>query len=92
MPNKSVFKREYRVFLKLLVGARRDPTRLPADQTVIQHSHTDRQSTILVQTSTPVLDPSWTVSDVSLEDLVLAYMATPRTSTPTAASTLRSVG
>jgi ABC-2 type transport system ATP-binding protein len=74
------------------MGARRDPDRLPADQTVIQQSHTDRQSTLLVHTTKPVLDPSWTVSDVGLEDLVLAYMATPSGGVAAAAPTLRSVG
>jgi ABC-2 type transport system ATP-binding protein len=29
----------------------------------------------VVRHDTPVLDPAWTVSDVSLEDLVLAYIA-----------------
>jgi ABC-2 type transport system ATP-binding protein len=57
-----------------LTGPRRDPTRLPADQHVIAASHTDRQSTLLVRTEAPIHDPAWTVSQVSLEDLVLAYM------------------
>ena len=77
---------------KVLTGARRDPDRLPADQTVIQQSHTDRQSTFLVHTTQPVLDLSWTVSDVGLEDLVLAYMAAPSAAAHPAAPTLRSVG
>ena len=58
----------------LLSGARRDPTTLPSGQEVISASHTDRQTTLLVRTSDPVLDPDWTVSGVGLEDLVLAYM------------------
>ena len=41
---------------------------------LISASHTDRQSTLLVRTSGPVLDPAWTVSEVGLEDLALAYM------------------
>ena len=41
---------------------------------VISASHTDVQSTLLVRTSGPILDPAWTVSEVGLEDLVLAYM------------------
>ncbi len=57
-----------------LIGARRDPTHLPADQEVIEASHTDRQSTLLVRSSGPILDPAWTVEQVGLEDLVLAYM------------------
>lgn len=59
----------------LLTGARRDPATLPAGQQVIQASHTDRQSTILVRTDSPVHDPAWTTSQVDLEDLVLAYMS-----------------
>ncbi|SDJ09806.1 ABC-2 type transport system ATP-binding protein [Frankineae bacterium MT45] len=59
----------------LLVGARRDSSSLPADQTVISASHTDRQSTLLVRSETPIHDPHWTVERVSMEDLVLAYMS-----------------
>ncbi len=58
-----------------LIGPRRDPASLPSDQEVIQASHTDRQSTLIVQTSHPVLDPTWTVEQLSMEDLVLAYMS-----------------
>ena len=59
---------------QLLTGARRDPATLPASQHVITASHTDRQSTILVRSDEPVLDPSWSVDQIDLEDLVLAYM------------------
>jgi ABC-2 type transport system ATP-binding protein len=58
-----------------LTGERRDPSSLPGGQQVIEASHTDRQSTFLVRTDGPVLDPSWTVEPVGLEDLVLAYMS-----------------
>ncbi|MDX6391250.1 MAG: type transport system ATP-binding protein [Streptosporangiaceae bacterium] len=58
----------------LLSGPRRDPATLPAGQQVISASHTDRQTTLLVRTSDPILDPAWTVSEVGLEDMVLAYM------------------
>ena len=57
-----------------LTGARRDPATLPADQHVISASHTDRQTTLLVRTDAPIHDPAWTVGELSLEDLVLAYM------------------
>lgn len=57
-----------------LSGARRDTSHLPSDQEVIEASHTDRQTTLLVRTSSPILDPAWTVEQVGLEDLVLAYM------------------
>ena len=57
-----------------LTGARRDPANLPADQHVIAASHTDRQTTLLVRTDAPIHDPAWTVGQLGLEDLVLAYM------------------
>ena len=61
-----------------LTGARRDPASLPANQHVIEASHTDRQSTLLIRTDQPIHDPSWTVEPVGMEDLVLAYMAQDR--------------
>jgi ABC-2 type transport system ATP-binding protein len=59
----------------LLSGPRRDPASLPDGLEVISASHTDVQTTLLVRTSGPVLDPAWTVSQVGLEDLALAYMS-----------------
>jgi len=58
----------------LLSGPRRDPASLPDGVEVISASHTDVQTTLLVRTGGPVFDPVWTVSEVGLEDLVLAYM------------------
>jgi ABC-2 type transport system ATP-binding protein len=60
-----------------LSGPRRDVRTLPAGWEVIEESHAGKQSTLLVRTSEPVLDPAWTVRPVSLEDLVLAYMSQP---------------
>ncbi|MFI7057606.1 ABC transporter ATP-binding protein [Streptosporangium canum] len=57
-----------------LTGPRRDPDRLPADQHVVCARHTDRQSTYVIRTDAPIHDPSWTVTQLGLEDLVLAYM------------------
>jgi len=61
-----------------LSGPRRDPGALPAGIEVIEESHTDKQSTLLVRTVQPVHDPSWTVTPVGLEDLVLGYMSGAR--------------
>jgi ABC-2 type transport system ATP-binding protein len=58
-----------------LSGPRRDPATLPAGQEVIEESHTDKQTVLLIRTGEPVRDPAWTVTPVSLEDLVLAYMS-----------------
>lgn len=60
-----------------LTGPRRDPDTLPAGQHVISASHTDRQSTLLIRTESAIHDPAWTVSQLTLEDLVLAYMSRP---------------
>jgi ABC-2 type transport system ATP-binding protein len=61
-----------------LSGPRRDPGTLPASQEVIEASHTDRQSTLLIRSDGPVLDPAWTVRPVTLDDLVLGYMSRAR--------------
>jgi ABC-2 type transport system ATP-binding protein len=65
-----------------LSGPRRDPGTLPAGQEVITESHTDKQSSLLVRTDGPVLDPAWAVKPVSMEDLVLAYMSRAGNETP----------
>jgi ABC-2 type transport system ATP-binding protein len=65
-----------------LTGPRRRSGTLPAGQEVITESHTDKQSSLLVRTDGPVLDPAWAVTPVSLEDLVLAYMSRARDETP----------
>jgi ABC-2 type transport system ATP-binding protein len=61
-----------------LSGPRRDSSTLPPDQEVINESHTDKQSMLLVRTTEPILDPAWTVKPVAMEDLVLAYMSQAR--------------
>ena len=57
-----------------LSGPRRDGLRLPPSQEVVEETHTDRQSTLLVRTEEPIIDPAWSVDEVGLEDIVLAYM------------------
>ena len=65
-----------------LSGPRRDVETLPADQHVVSAKHTDRQTTVLVRTEAPILDPVWTVARLSLEDLVLEYMSNPAPARP----------
>ena len=59
---------------KLLVGPRKDTTAIERDHHVVQVTRTPRQTTMLVRLNGPVHDPAFQVSDVSLEDIVLAYM------------------
>ena len=61
----------------ILVGPRRDDERVAGVDVVVRSSHTDRQTTMLVRSDSPVTDPSWTVHAVGLEELVLAYLAEP---------------
>lgn len=57
-----------------LIGPRRDPNTLPANQEVIDATHADRETTLIVRSDDPIHDPAWTVEQLSVEDLVLAYM------------------
>jgi ABC-2 type transport system ATP-binding protein len=72
-----------------LSGPRRDPDSLPASQQIIEESHTDRQSIMLVRTDEPILDPNWTVTPVTMEDLVLAYMSRARDGIPAGTAKVR---
>jgi ABC-2 type transport system ATP-binding protein len=57
-----------------LIGPRCGPGDYPANQEVIDASHTERQSSLIVRSDGPVLEEAWTIEPMSLEDLVLAYM------------------
>jgi ABC-2 type transport system ATP-binding protein len=59
---------------KVLIGPRRDVGAIPGVAAVVKESHAGKQTTLLVRTDGPVHDPTWTVEDASLEDLVLAYL------------------
>jgi ABC-2 type transport system ATP-binding protein len=61
---------------KLLIGPphRRRP-RIAGVDRIVSASRAERQIELLVRTNGDILDPAWDQSDVSLEDLVLAYLA-----------------
>ena len=60
---------------KRLIGPRQDEVAVASMHTVIEARHTDRQTTLLVRTNGPLFDPFWEAQDVSLEDIVLAYLS-----------------
>jgi ABC-2 type transport system ATP-binding protein len=60
-----------------LVGPRSETAGLAHSHDIIEERSTDRQTTVLVRGAQAVLDPRWEVSDVGLEDLVLAYLRRP---------------
>ena len=59
---------------QILVGPRKDITAIQKSHSVIQVTRTPRQVTLLVRGNSPVADPAFQASDVSLEELVLAYL------------------
>jgi len=59
---------------KLLVGPRCEPDAVAHIHTVVQATHTPRQTSLLVRLNGHVWDPSWEVHDVPLEEIVLAYL------------------
>jgi ABC-2 type transport system ATP-binding protein len=58
-----------------VTGPRCDPAKMPADWHIVSASHTDRQSTLLVRSETPIVEPGFTVDQIGLEDLVLSYLS-----------------
>ncbi len=60
---------------RMLVGPRRSTAELERLFTVVKATQTERQSRVLARLESPVLDPAWGMSEVGLEDIILAYMA-----------------
>lgn len=60
---------------KLVIAPRQDSDVIAGDATVIQATHTDDQSAMLVKVGSRAVRPEWEVHDVSLEEMVLAYLA-----------------
>jgi ABC-2 type transport system ATP-binding protein len=59
---------------RLLSGPRRDTSALRPKYEIVAEQHTERQTTVLLRSKGPVNEPWWDVSEVRLEELVLAYM------------------
>ncbi len=65
---------------RVLTGPRKDVGHVAGVASIVQESHAERQTTLFVRTDGPILDPAWEVHEVSLEDLVLAYLGQPAAS------------
>ncbi len=59
---------------KLLVGPRCQPDAVAHIHTVIQATHTQRQTGLVVRLNGHVWDPTWEVHDLPLAEIVLAYL------------------
>jgi ABC-2 type transport system ATP-binding protein len=68
---------------KRLVGPRTTADAVASIHNVVEERHTDRQTTMLVRVNGRIFDPSWEVQEVSLEEIVLAYMGQPGARQPT---------
>jgi ABC-2 type transport system ATP-binding protein len=66
---------------KLLIAPRLDPALIASDQTVVQATHSERQSAMLAKVGARPVRPDWEVHPVSLEDIVLAYLSNPAAAT-----------
>jgi ABC-2 type transport system ATP-binding protein len=59
---------------KILIGPRDRAGAISGVAQVLHQSTTERQATLLVRTNGPIIDPTWQVNQVTLEDVVLAYL------------------
>jgi ABC-2 type transport system ATP-binding protein len=59
---------------QVLVGPRKDTAAIERAHTLVQATHTARQSTLLIRVGGPVVDPAYEAADVGLEELVLGYL------------------
>ena len=73
----------------VLVGPRKDTASIERAHTVVHATKTARQATLVIRRGGPVLDPAYQAEDISLEDLVLAYMGA---AAPAAYAHLSTVG
>ena len=73
----------------VLVGPRKDTSAIERAHTVVHATKTPRQTTLVIRRGGPVIDPAYQAEDISLEDLVLAYMGA---AAPAAYTHLSTVG
>jgi ABC-2 type transport system ATP-binding protein len=63
---------------RLLTGARRPLGRIAGVSEVVRQRHSGRQQTLLARIDGRIVEPSWSVDEIGLEELLLAYMAPER--------------
>jgi ABC-2 type transport system ATP-binding protein len=64
---------------RLLIGPRVLAEAITGSHAVVAADYTDRQASLIVRADGQTHDPAWTTHELSLEDLVLAYMRAPDT-------------
>ena len=76
----------------VLIGPRKDTTVLEREHTLVHATRTARQATLVIRRGGPVIDPAYQAEDISLEDLVLAYMGAAAPAAYAGLSTVSTVG
>ena len=64
------------------MGPRRPLGEIRGVRSIVRERYSGRQLTLLVLVDGPIVDPSWTIERVGLEELLLTYMAPERLPTP----------
>ncbi len=59
---------------RLLTGPRCDPATVARVHQIVRESHTPRQTTLLVRANGHVYDACWSLHEIDLEEIVLAYL------------------
>jgi ABC-2 type transport system ATP-binding protein len=67
---------------RLLVGPRTDGARMARSHAVIEQSDSGRQTTLVVRDQGVVHETGWQVSELTLEEIVLAYLARTEAAAP----------
>jgi ABC-2 type transport system ATP-binding protein len=67
---------------RILMGPRRPLGAIRGVREIVRERHSGRQLTLLVLADGPIVDSSWTVDQVGLEELLMAYMAPERLPSP----------
>jgi ABC-2 type transport system ATP-binding protein len=73
----------------VLVGPRKDTAAIERTHTVVHATQTARQTTLVIRRGGPIIDPAYQAEEISLEELVLAYMGA---AAPAAYAHLSTVG
>ena len=63
---------------RILMGPRRPIGTIRGVREIVRERHSGRQATFLVQVDGPIVDPTWAVERVGLEELLLAYISSDR--------------
>jgi ABC-2 type transport system ATP-binding protein len=59
---------------RMLVGPKRSLASIESSISVVKSTSTSSQLRIVARLDGPVLDPTWEISELGLEDIIVAYM------------------